>query len=272
VLVATSAQNCQILRSALGPRADLVRFVDVQEVGGNPARLIPMWTEFAADSHAGSPRRGVEEHVWPGRSRAELHACHRHEALVSLALADLSSFQLLCPYDRASLPEDVLERVWATHRFVTEAGERAESSGYLSPGAALASYQEPLTPPDDAFSVAISTGPAVIRRFVASVVSTLGLGRERVSDTILAVHEVVANALTHGTGDGAVRIWTTPDAVLVQIDDGGWIEDPLAGLTRPTSNARDGRGLWLVNHLCDLAEIRSSPNGTTARLLQKLEA
>jgi anti-sigma regulatory factor (Ser/Thr protein kinase) len=272
VLVATSAQNCQILRSALGPRADLVRFVDVQEVGGNPARLIPIWADFAAESDAGSPCRGVEEPVWPGRSAPELHACHRHEALVNLALADHSSLQLLCPYDRTSLPEDILERVWATHPFVTEAGTRAQSSGYLSTDAALVSYQEPLTPPDDAFTVAVSAGPAAIRRFVASVASRLGLGRERVGDTILAVHELVANALTHGTGDGAVRIWTTPDAVLVQIDDGGWIEDPLAGLKRPTSNARDGRGLWLVNHLCDLAEIRSSPNGTTARLLQKLEA
>jgi anti-sigma regulatory factor (Ser/Thr protein kinase) len=271
VLVATSAGNCEILRAALGPRANLVRFVDVQEVGGNPARLIPIWAEFAAESAAGSPCRGVEEPVWPGRSRLELDACHRHEALVNLALADHSSFQLLCPYDRTTLPESVLERVRTTHPFVTEAGERAESSGYLLPDEVLASYQEPLMPPDDAFSVAIQAGPAVIRRFVASVASTLGLGRERVGDTILAVHELVANALTHGTGDGTVRIWGTPEAVLVQIEDGGWIEDPLAGLRRPTSSSKDGRGLWLVNHLCDLVDIRSSPTGTIARLLQKLE-
>ena len=32
-----------------------------------------------------------------------------------------------------------------------------------------------------------------------------------------------------------------------------------------------GRGLWLANQLCNLVQIRSSPEGTTVRLHMRLD-
>jgi hypothetical protein len=50
------------------------------------------------------------------------------------------------------------------------------------------------------------------------------------------------------------------------VRDRGWIRDPLAGRVAPRENKATGRGLWLVNQLCDLVQLRSSPAGTTLRL------
>jgi hypothetical protein len=44
------------------------------------------------------------------------------------------------------------------------------------------------------------------------------------------------------------------------------IDDPLAGRERPAGLHDGGRGLWMVNHLCDLVQVRSSPAGTVVRL------
>ena len=44
------------------------------------------------------------------------------------------------------------------------------------------------------------------------------------------------------------------------------IEDPLAGRERAPDADGGGRGLWIVNHLCDLVQLRSSRAGSVVRL------
>jgi hypothetical protein len=62
-----------------------------------------------------------------------------------------------------------------------------------------------------------------------------------------------------------LHIWHTPRQVVCQLQDRGWITDPLAGRARTGPDDR-GHGLWLVNHVCDLVELRSGPWGTCVRL------
>jgi hypothetical protein len=50
------------------------------------------------------------------------------------------------------------------------------------------------------------------------------------------------------------------------MQDEGFISDPLAGRRIPSPDGAGGIGLWLVNQLCDLAEVRSTAEGTTARV------
>ena len=66
-----------------------------------------------------------------------------------------------------------------------------------------------------------------------------------------------------------MHIWTSGHEVICQVDDGGWITDPMAGRKRPPPGA-PGQGLWVVNHVCDLVERRSSPVGTTTRMRFRL--
>ena len=119
MLVAVSPAKIRLLGDALGSDADRVTFVPMDELGRNPARIIPAWRAFA-DRAGSRPVRGIGEPVWAGRSRAELDECYLHESLLNLAFADRPSFQLLCPYDTGALPAEVLQRARQSHPCVDE--------------------------------------------------------------------------------------------------------------------------------------------------------
>ena len=53
--------------------------------------------------------------------------------------------------------------------------------------------------------------------------------------------------------------------------DSGRIEDPLVGRERPPHEQGRGRGLWIVNQLCDLVQIRSGEGGTHVRLRMTID-
>jgi anti-sigma regulatory factor (Ser/Thr protein kinase) len=111
-----------------------------------------------------------------------------------------------------------------------------------------------------------------VRALVASEAARAGLSSSRRTDLVIAASEVAANTLKHTDGAGLVRIWVTDREMLCQFDDSGHITDPLAGYGRPAHDEPGGQGLWLVNQVCDLAEMRSSPFGTTIRLHMALDA
>jgi len=53
------------------------------------------------------------------------------------------------------------------------------------------------------------------------------------------------------------------------VQDYGWITDPLAGQQRQPAD-EPGHGLWVVNQVCDLVEVRTGQAGTTVRLHMRL--
>ena len=85
-------------------------------------------------------------------------------------------------------------------------------------------------------------------------------------ELVLAVNEVVTNCLIHGPGGGVLRAWTGAGEVVCEVADGGAIDDPLVGRRLPPPDAEGRRGLWMVNQLCDLVELRSGAGGTRVRL------
>jgi anti-sigma regulatory factor (Ser/Thr protein kinase) len=54
--------------------------------------------------------------------------------------------------------------------------------------------------------------------------------------------------------------------LLCEVQDEGQIDTPLVGRSRPSPEARNGRGMWLVNQLCDLVQIRSASSGSVVRV------
>jgi anti-sigma regulatory factor (Ser/Thr protein kinase) len=269
VLVVVSAARIGLLRSALGHWADRVAFADMAEVGANPARIIPAWRDFVAGHDLASRRaRGIGEPVWASRRPAELVECQRHETLLNLAFAGVPAWWLLCPYDTTTLAPDVLEEARRSHPFVTEAGVSAESAAWAGMEAAAAPFTtalpEPLDPPPEfAFGSGALAG---LRELVAREAAAAGLDPDRAADLVLAVDEVATNSLRHGGGRGTLRIWSDGDAVVCEVRDRGRIEDPLVGRVRPPLEQDGGRGLWLVNQLCDLVQLRSSERGAVVRL------
>ena len=106
----------------------------------------------------------------------------------------------------------------------------------------------------------------LVRAAVAAHASEAGLPGGRVRDVVLAVHELAANAVRHGAGQGRVKLWITGDGIRCEVTDGG---APPATASASTLNAADwpvahGHGLWLVRKLADQASLASGPSGTVA--------
>jgi anti-sigma regulatory factor (Ser/Thr protein kinase) len=92
------------------------------------------------------------------------------------------------------------------------------------------------------------------------------LSPARTADLVLAVSEIAANSVLHGGGVGVARVWHDEAGIVCEVSDVGRIDEPLAGRRRPQPAQPDGRGLWIVNQLCDLVELRSFAGGSTVRV------
>jgi anti-sigma regulatory factor (Ser/Thr protein kinase) len=239
-------------------------FADMQEMGGNPARIISALRAFA-DSRPGQRIRYVGEAAWPTRSAAELQEAARYEALINLAFAD-AKINILCPYNAVQLSPAVLADACSTHPTLFSHGMVRVNHVYLGPGAFPACLEKPLVAPASARALCYEQDLRPVRALVADAGRRAGLSRARCTDLMIAASEVAANTLRHTSGGGVVRLWITDDEVICQLEDAGFIADPLAGHWRPAGDPPGGQGLWLVNQVCDLAEIRTSNLGTTVRL------
>jgi anti-sigma regulatory factor (Ser/Thr protein kinase) len=271
VLVAVGEAKVALLRAALGEDADRVRFTDMERLGRNPACIIPAWREFLATAGSG-PRLGIGEPVWPGRTEAELIECRRHESLLNVAFAGGGPWRLLCPYDVRALPPDVLADARRSHPHLSRSGVSVRCEDYVEPPDAL-SWDGTLPPPaaDPAELPFTREDLALVRMFVGERAAHAGFGQERISDLVLAVNELATNSMRHGGGRGLLSVWQENGTLLCEIADRGHIADPLAGRERPPDVRGGGRGLWLVNHLCDLVQVRSTQAGNVIRLHMSLD-
>jgi anti-sigma regulatory factor (Ser/Thr protein kinase) len=110
-----------------------------------------------------------------------------------------------------------------------------------------------------------------VRAAVAAHASAAGIPAGRVRDVVLAVHELAANAVRHGAGQGRVRLWVTGGGIRCEVTDAG-IPSAGANGDRPDASSRDaaqwpvehGHGLWLVRKVGDQASLESGPSGTVA--------
>jgi anti-sigma regulatory factor (Ser/Thr protein kinase) len=265
IVVAVPEARLAPLRALFGGSIHGVAFLDMEHVGRNPARIIPaVWD--ALEANRGRRLRWVGEPVWPGRRRCEAVEGERHEALLNLAFSD-APISILCPYDVAGLEPDVLAGAERTHPVICAGGKRRESSHYGDPAEVASALRHPLDPPPPgAHTVKIGRDLFGLRSFVRKRAAAAGVCGTRLDDLLLAANEAAANVLLHGGGHGTLRLWLDEHGVVCEIADKGGFDDPLAGRRAPEATLPGGRGLWLINQLCDLVELRSAPGGTTLRL------
>jgi anti-sigma regulatory factor (Ser/Thr protein kinase) len=273
VLVAVSPEKAERITSELGGEAEGVQFADMSSLGRNPACIIPAWRDFVADHLAeGSPVRGIGEPIWPERGAAELVECQRHEWLLNVAFRDSPAWWLLCPYDAHRLDPGVLEAAHMTHPHIAEHGGTYGSDTYRDPRVTGDPFALPLPPPaeePERLSFTLDDLPRV-RLLVSRLAAEAGLNDLRTGDLLIAVNEIATNSIRHAGGRGAISLWREGDLLMCEVRDDGVLDDPLAGRKRPPPSWSDGRGLWIANQLCDLAQIRCFPRGNVVRLHMSL--
>ena len=270
VFVAVPGRHAAVLRELLGAESPLLRYGAMTETGRNPARLIPELYAFVAE-HPGQRVRYIGESAWPGRTDAELCEAARHEALLNLAFAT-TSVSIMCPYDIRALAADVVGRVQRTHPAILQGGRTQLATGYAGHGVVPAECDDPLpAPPAYAETLGYETSLRQARDLVASHGAALGMAAERITNLVIAAGEITANTLRHTSAGGRLWVWHTGEEIICQVQDQGWITDPLAGRQRH-SPEDSGHGLWVVNQMCDLVEIRTSQAaGTIIRLHMRRE-
>nr|WP_310370336.1 ATP-binding protein [Catenuloplanes atrovinosus] len=121
---------------------------------------------------------------------------------------------------------------------------------------------------DGRMRYAVATDLAALRAFVAARAVALGLPEERAELLVLAVSELATNTLQH-TGSGgevtlhAARGRLTCD-VVNQVRDGTAV--PVLGRPMPAADALRGRGLAIVERICDEVETSVVAGSTRVRI------
>jgi serine/threonine-protein kinase RsbW len=110
---------------------------------------------------------------------------------------------------------------------------------------------------------------AEVRAFVRASAGDLGLPDRRADLLTLAVSELATNTLQHTAGGGRVRLRVEPGRLLCDVIDQG----PMRRLGRAMPAAQEvrGRGLAIVERICDEVGIESENGSTRVRLTFLLE-
>jgi anti-sigma regulatory factor (Ser/Thr protein kinase) len=266
-MAAVPAARLELLRERYG---EAVRYVDMTRLGRNPSRIIPAVREWL-EGHGNRAARFVGEPIWPGRSAREAAEGLRHEALLNLAFAG-DELAILCPYDASALDADVVADAELTHPLLVCRGRTSDSARYADPRVVYAAVDRGLPAPVGPVSrIDVTADLAAVRRFVAEHAESARLDDDRSFALLVAANEAAANTLMHGDGRGVLRAWRDGASLVLEITDRGRsIVDPLVGRRLPDPDTPHGRGLWMINQLCDLVELRPGAGGTTLRLHMSL--
>jgi anti-sigma regulatory factor (Ser/Thr protein kinase) len=266
VLVLVPGEKIEPLQKALESDSGQVEFVDMRVIGENPSRILPALNEFVHGQNR--PLRGVAEPMFEARGEAELDECLQHERLLKVAFSAGPTWRLLCLFDATTVPVDLLEASTREHRYVHQAQGLQENRQFRPADDKRVLSLPSLPPrPPQAERLSFTTGYLrAVRRFVLRHASAAGLRSTRANDLVLAVNELAANSVRFGGGQGTLWIWSSAAALVCEVEDDGQLLQPLAGRRKPEGSDESGRGLWMVNQLCDLVQLRSSPAGTTVRV------
>jgi anti-sigma regulatory factor (Ser/Thr protein kinase) len=264
--VAVPAARLALLRDRMGPLGADVTWLEMNEVGRNPGRILSALQGFADLHPAGAHLVG--EPIWHGRSPEEIREATRHEALINLAFAG-RPVSILCPYDVSVLPDDVVSDAYRTHPVIAEGADNRGNDLYTDPLEVCADCDTPLPePPADVRVLHYKEGDlGPVRAAAEGWARGLGMSERRRTDLTLAVSEATTNSVRHGGGSGTLRLWRVDGTAFLETSDRGYLANPLLGRRRPDPvSAAGGRGLWLIHQLCDLVEIRARPDGLVLRM------
>lgn len=276
VFVMAARHKIDAVREALGDDAPSVEFADA-EVGYHPQIRATFECLGYIEQQQGRRSRLVAEQVLGRRTPVEVADYLRMESAANVVYQPYP-VEVLCPYDASALRPELVEACRRTHaELLDDHGVRASTS-FVDPPRFIRDSTTVPEAPAWAPSLTCHTAadlPAA-RRFVQAQVRLAGLPDATADDVVLAVSELLSNALTHGRPPARLSIYTEDvagaDPVLAcHVHDGGHLPvDPLAGYAPPMDLGTDGRGLWMARQLCDSVQVSADHTGTHVRALSLL--
>jgi serine/threonine-protein kinase RsbW len=109
---------------------------------------------------------------------------------------------------------------------------------------------------------------AAVRAFVRARSLELGLPVHRADLLTLAVSELATNTLQHTSGGGRVGVRAESGRLVCELVDGGPVR--MFNRAMPQSDSVRGRGLAIVNRVCDDVTAYTVPDGTLVRMRMRL--
>jgi anti-sigma regulatory factor (Ser/Thr protein kinase) len=230
--------------------------------GGWPETLAANQEGMTSLIEAGLPWRRIGEPVWMALPGGDVWS--RYEAIANEAFSDYPYYSL-CLHDTRRLSPELVDNALRTHPLLWDGTEVTPSPHYQSTEAFLRS-QEPLwsrAPDDREGSTVTRAGEA---RHLVHAGMPPSASHVLTGDVVLAVHELVVNAIT-AAGAAEVTHWRENGAVVWEVsDDGLGMHETAAGYTPPRHEQERGRGLWIARTLADEATVRPYGPGTAVRL------
>lgn len=267
VMVVLVEEHAEWLRAGLGDQAEQVTFVDMREVGRNPARIIAAWQQFlAVHVLQGRPIRGIGEPIWSGRRDEEIVEGQLHEALLNVAFSPETPFWLICPYDVSGLAPAVITEADRSHHALLDTQSYRGSTNYggRTHIDSLFAAELPRLPGRPVVSTFTSKDVSGVFALVLREAYAANLWSDQALNLALAARQLGADTLQRGAERGVIRIWHQPRALVCELRDSTVVSDVLAG--RRIFPQHHDEGLSAANQVCELVQLRSSERGTRVRL------
>jgi len=192
----TTPGNLALLRDRLGADAH-VSYVEAADWYVRPAAAIAQFDAAIRELiDGGAPHLRVVGELPFGSTAGEHASWNRYEAIVNEAFKR-APLWVVCLYDTRALPEQLIEAARRTHPTLFEARRRRQSADYVEPAVLLGQIPEPSVPVagPPRLQLRIDGDPRGWRRSLAGAVEAEDLPRGRAEEFLIAVGEVVANAL-----------------------------------------------------------------------------
>jgi anti-sigma regulatory factor (Ser/Thr protein kinase) len=271
VLAVTTPGNIRAMTAGLGDDAGRVEFMDSAAWYDAPGRTMAAYHRYVLDRREKHDRVWmIGEPLWLDRDAIETDGWTRYDSAYNLTFANLPA-SIICLYNRVGLPAAVIADATLTHPVMTVPGGTERNAAYANPQRFWSERSSAFAPPPHGTaSMRFAADPRPVRWFIAEQAARLGLSPNRVDDLVIAVNEVVTNAIRHGAGHGEVQVWRDGSRMLCAVTDPGHVASELIGFVPGDPESDHGHGLWLTRQLTDLLEIRNSREGTTVRLYMRL--
>jgi anti-sigma regulatory factor (Ser/Thr protein kinase) len=197
----------------------------------------------------------------------------RYETALNHVYADLP-VSMLCPYDRRTTPDSVIEDVRCTHRYLSGDDEHPVlNDRFVEPSEFLGDLARRDVDPVESESpelTIVDQPPRTSRHAVSALAASIDLDGAVVEGLSLAVGEVVTNAIRHGRPPVVVRAWAPSDRVVVSVrDHGDGPADPFVGMVPARSAPLGGLGLHVAYRTCSLVTMERSDDDFTVHLTMR---